>query len=72
MDLDHVRMVPGHNVVSNMVYSANSSCVDTTICNGRVLMRGRKVEGEEEILEQVRACVARLTGATSRGDKACS
>ncbi|NLW81601.1 MAG: amidohydrolase [Desulfovibrionales bacterium] len=72
VDLDHVRMVPGHNVVSNMVYSANSSCVDTTICNGRVLMRGRKVEGEEEILEQVRACVARLTGATSRGDKACS
>jgi len=61
VDLGNVRMVPGHNVISNLVYSANGSCVDTTICDGRVLMCGGKVEGEEEILAQARATVERLT-----------
>jgi len=72
VDLDHLRMVPGHNLVSNLVYSANSACVDTTICNGRVLMTGGRVDGEEEILAQVRATIGRLTGKTRTGDDTCS
>ncbi len=62
IDLNHARMTPGFNLVSDVVYSAGGGCVDTTICDGRVLMRGGKVDGEEEILAQVRTCVARLTG----------
>jgi len=72
VDLNHVRMVPGHNLVSNMVFSANSSCVDTTICDGRVLMHGGKVDGEEEILDQVRATVARLTAPRQPEGDSCS
>lgn len=72
VDLDNVRMVPNHHLVSNLVYSANSSCVDTTICDGRVLMRGGRVEGEEEILAQVRATLARLNGARQAEGDACS
>ncbi|MDO9584340.1 MAG: amidohydrolase [Desulfomicrobium sp.] len=72
VDLNHVRMVPGHHLVSNLVYSANSSCVDTTICDGRVLMLGGKVEGEEEILAQVRATLARLTAPREAAGDACS
>ncbi len=71
VDLNHLRMVPGHNLVSNLIYGAGSACVDTTICNGRVLMLGGKVEGEEEILEQVRASVARLTGRSAPEADAC-
>lgn len=71
VDLDHLRMVPGHNLVSNLIYGAGSACVDTTICNGRVLMLGGRVEGEEEILEQVRASVARLTGRSAPEADAC-
>lgn len=71
VDLNHLRMVPGHNLVSNLIYGAGSVCVDTTICNGRVLMLGGKVEGEEEILEQVRASVARLTGRSAPEADAC-
>lgn len=37
--LDDVRMQPCHNLVSNWVYAAGSSCIDTVICNGRILMR---------------------------------
>lgn len=72
VDLDNVRMVPNHHLVSNLVYSAGSSCVDTTICDGRVLMRGGRVEGEEEILAQVRATLARLNGARQSEGDACS
>ena len=72
VNLDDVCMVPGHNLVSNLVYSAGSSCVDTTICDGRVLMLGGKVEGEEEILAQVRATVARLTATLEPEENACS
>ncbi|MBC8521620.1 MAG: amidohydrolase [Methanomicrobia archaeon] len=52
LDLKKVELVPNHNLTSNIVYSANGSCVDTVICDGRMLMAGRKVEGEEEIKEK--------------------
>jgi 5-methylthioadenosine/S-adenosylhomocysteine deaminase len=54
-DLILVRMdtpcnTPLHNAISNLVYSCSGACVDTTICNGRILMHDREVPGEEEIL----------------------
>ncbi len=52
IDRQDVCMTPLHNLTSNLVYAANGSCVDTTICNGKVLMRNRKVAGEDEILER--------------------
>ncbi|MGM5488041.1 MAG: amidohydrolase [Nanobdellota archaeon] len=54
VDLGHHSMVPNHNLVSNLVYSARSECVDTTICNGKILMQGRVVEGEAEIIDAAR------------------
>ena len=41
--LDDERMQPCHNLVSNWVYSAGSSCIDTVICNGRILMKQREL-----------------------------
>ncbi len=55
VDLENPALVPNHNLVSNVVYSANGSCVDTTICDGRIIMQGRKVEGEEETIEKAQA-----------------
>lgn len=48
------RLVPGFDPASDLIYSATGSVVDTAICDGKVLMRGRKVEGEEELVEEVR------------------
>ncbi|POR02012.1 hypothetical protein AU468_07090 [Alkalispirochaeta sphaeroplastigenens] len=56
IDLDHPRMVPLHNLESNLVYSASGSVVDTVICNGRVLMEDRQVPGEAEVLREARRC----------------
>ena len=41
---------------------ANGHVVDTTVIAGRALMRGRRVEGEQEAISQVRERAARLTG----------
>lgn len=55
IDLHMPVFTPNFNWVSNLVYAANGSCVDTVICDGKVLMHQRKVPGEEEIME----CAAR-------------
>ncbi|HSQ93184.1 MAG TPA: amidohydrolase family protein [Methanoregula sp.] len=41
---------PLHNATSNLVYSCSGGAVETTICDGRVLMLNREVPGEEEVL----------------------
>ena len=60
IDLDQPNLIADHNLESNLVYAADSSVIDTVICDGRVLMSGRHVPGEEEILEQGRAAAARV------------
>ena len=52
-DLHTPAFVPNFNFVSNLVYSANGYHADTLICDGRVLMENRHVEGEEEIYSKV-------------------
>lgn len=54
VDLNQPAFTPNHHFVSNLVYAANGSCVDTVICDGKLLMIRRKVPGEEEILRRVR------------------
>ncbi len=38
VDLSDVRMQPCHHLLSNWVYAAGSSCIDTVICDGKILM----------------------------------
>jgi len=42
---------PLHNATSNLIYACNGGTVETTICNGRVLMLDREIPGEEAILK---------------------
>lgn len=52
VDLNLPAFTPNFNFVSNLVYAANGSCIDTLICDGKILMQGKKVPGEDEILER--------------------
>lgn len=52
IDLNTSAFTPNFNFVSNLVYAANGSYVDTVICDGKILMQNRKVAGEDEILEK--------------------
>jgi len=51
INLKDPSMVPNHNLISNIVYSGNGNTVDTTICDGKILMQNRSVDHEKEILE---------------------
>ncbi|MBO4648675.1 MAG: amidohydrolase [Lentisphaeria bacterium] len=62
LDLDSPMMVAAHNLISNVVYSADSSCVSTVICDGRVLMLDRQVPGEAEVIREARRCSEHLRG----------
>lgn len=55
VDLNNERLVPGHHLIADMVYSADSTCIDTVICDGKILMQNRRVPGEEEIIAKGRA-----------------
>jgi len=61
IDLNQPAFTPNFNLVSNLVYSANSSCVDTVICNGEILMANRKIAHEKEILEEAAVRAENLT-----------
>jgi 5-methylthioadenosine/S-adenosylhomocysteine deaminase len=51
---------PLHNAASNMVYSCSGAAVETTICDGRVLMLDREIPGEHEILAHAAQAAADL------------
>ncbi len=60
LDARATCLVPCHNLLSNLVYSADSSCVNTVICNGKILMRNRQVSGENEIIDKAAEYAAML------------
>ena len=60
VDLKMPAFTPNFNFVSNLVYAANGNCVDTVICNGKVLMRNKHVPGEEYIMEKAAQCAYNL------------
>ncbi len=43
IDLNFPHLLPVHNLVSQLVYSAQGLEVDTVICDGRILMQGKKI-----------------------------
>lgn len=57
VNIDNPLMIPDNNPISNMVYAADSSVVDTLICNGKVIMQNRRLAGEEEILSQAKTAL---------------
>jgi 5-methylthioadenosine/S-adenosylhomocysteine deaminase len=54
VDLSNHRLAPGYHLIDDLVYSADSSCIDTVICNGKILMRDGCVAGEDEIVAEAR------------------
>ncbi len=56
LDLNKPFMNPIHNIVSNIVYAANGSCVDTVIIDGKIVVQNKKVLtlDEEEVIRKAR------------------
>ena len=52
IDLKAISMIPHNDIISNIVYSASGNVVLHSIINGKVVMRNRVVEKENEIVER--------------------
>lgn len=46
--------------LANLVYSSHSDCIDSVIAGGRFVMRGRKIEGEKEIIHEARKVISKI------------
>jgi 5-methylthioadenosine/S-adenosylhomocysteine deaminase len=66
VDLKRPELTPHFDLYSDLVYAANGSCIDTVICDGKVLMTGRRVEGEEKVMEGARRAAFDLLKRASR------
>ncbi|MDD1761221.1 MAG: amidohydrolase family protein, partial [Methanothrix sp.] len=62
IDLKKPWFCPATNIISHLVYSITGG-VDTTIVNGKVLMRNGVIPGEAEILEKAQERFIRLTSS---------
>lgn len=51
VDLNNERLQPLYDIIHNIVYASDSSCIDTVVCNGEIVMQNHKVRNEEEIIE---------------------
>lgn len=52
VDLNRPELKPGFDIYSDIVYASNGYIVDTVISMGKILMEGRHVPGEEEIIKE--------------------
>ena len=60
IDTDSYHFLSPGTFEANLIYSAHSDCIDSVICNGKFVMRGRAVEGEKEIIAQARKYMNRI------------
>lgn len=63
-DLKSPNLIPAHNLVSNIVYSADPSSISDVIINGRIVLEDRKIltVNENEILEKAQKVAFDLMG----------
>lgn len=60
VDTDNLNFISPAPFLANFIYSAHSDSIDSLICGGRFLMRGRIVEGEREIMAEARRVLGKL------------
>lgn len=68
IDLQRPELTPHFDLHSDLAYSGNGACVDTLICDGKVLMANRRVKDEETILEEARRCAFDLIRRASKSN----
>ena len=61
VDINNVAFLPHNaNTLSNLIYAAHSDAIDTVICNGQIVMEGRRVADEDEIMKNADRMVGEL------------
>ena len=50
VDMNNQFLLPNNNLKSNMIYAADSSCITDVFCDGRPVMKDKKIPHEAEII----------------------
>jgi 5-methylthioadenosine/S-adenosylhomocysteine deaminase len=66
IDLDRPYLVPGHDLIADLVYAGRPDCVDTVIVDGRVVLRGRRHPQQARVVAEARAAAADLLAKAAR------
>ena len=60
VDTDSTYFLSDAPFLANFIYSAHSDCIDSVLCNGEFVMRGRHIPGEKALLERARKALATI------------
>ncbi|MFQ6739578.1 MAG: amidohydrolase family protein [Alphaproteobacteria bacterium] len=60
VDLNNVFLMPGNNIKSDIIYSADSSCITDVFCDGKPVMQNGHVSDEDVIRENFRIACKQL------------
>ena len=60
VDTDSSYFLSDAPFLANFIYSAHSDCIDSVLCNGEFVMRGRRIPGEKALLERARKALATI------------
>lgn len=56
LDFEKSHLIPKHNLISHLIYSANGSDVDTVIINGKITMKNRRIKkiNEDKVFNKIK------------------
>ncbi len=60
VDTDNSFFLSDGPFLANLIYSAHADCIETVICNGRIVMCRREIPGEREILAEARRVLNKI------------
>ena len=60
VDMNNQFLLPNNNLISNMIYAADSSCITDVFCDGKPVMRDKKISGESEIISNFKQVCSEL------------
>ena len=60
IDMTHPVMSGNYDLIADMVYAADTTVIDSVICNGKFLMQNRIIPGESEIIDAARAVCRKI------------
>ena len=60
VDMNNQFLLPNNNLLSNMIYAADSSCITDVFCDGKPVMRNKMIPNEAEIISDFKKVCADL------------
>jgi 5-methylthioadenosine/S-adenosylhomocysteine deaminase len=60
IDLDRPYLVPGHDLVADLVYAGRPDCVDSVIVDGQVVLHGRRHRDFTQVIAEARTAAGDL------------